>query len=118
MNSPKLKKQSISSEIQQNEELRSAVERGSEHLLAVLGNSAGLVEADWTTATDSRNRQLVRLKLSDFTGSVQADFAPDELDTDWHLADRLYSLWGDLLQRQSKQALRELHEAVHQLQCE
>ncbi len=78
-----------------------AARSGSEVLRGVLGQSAGLVKEKWSLEVDARDRELIVLKIWDWTGAVEYKFAPQELDNFSHLERRLYRLWGDLLQVRS-----------------
>jgi hypothetical protein len=77
-------------------------------LSEVLGPSAGLVAAEWDRTEDTRGRPLITLRLADHTGAVTGAFAPDELRSYPALRNRLYRLWGDLLQVRNHQQLQEL----------
>jgi hypothetical protein len=81
------------------------------HLEEVLGPSADSVTAEWDRAEDAQGRPVVTLRLSDWTGSVTAVFAPNELQSLSHMRARLYRLWGDLLQIRSTKQLQELLES-------
>ena len=48
-------------------------------------------------AEDARGREVVELRVSDWTGSVGYRFAPGELADRNHMQYRLHRLWGDLL---------------------
>jgi hypothetical protein len=49
--------------------------------------------ASWDLATDERGRSLLVLRLRDqFNGQCSANFAPDELRNERHLASRLHAL--------------------------
>jgi hypothetical protein len=91
------------------------IDHGNEALADVLGGSAPLVEVQWGVVRDDRDRALIELTLRDWTGDVTARFAPWEFADDARLGRRLYSLWGDLLQKQSRIRFREMQEAVRQL---
>jgi hypothetical protein len=107
---------SMADEIKEVEEWRFAVERTNELLTDVLGASAPTVESNWDVSYDARKRPVIRLTLKDFTGSVSTTFAPGDLARGGsHLERRLYSLWGDLLEKRSQWQLQELKEAVDRL---
>jgi hypothetical protein len=74
----------------------------------ILGPAAARVKAEWDRQTDAKGRLLFILSLTDWTGSVRADFAPDELRSADHLRYRLHRLWGDLLQVRSQKQLEQL----------
>jgi len=81
----------------------------------VLGNSAALVEAEWSQRQDERGRPLIALRVTDFTGAAETQFIPEELLDTPQLRDRLHWLWGDLLQDRSYKQLQRLRETVQQL---
>jgi hypothetical protein len=70
----------------------------TERLKEVLGPSQDVVRAQWDQVEDDRGRSLYSLKISDFTGEVEATFTPEELQRGTHIRVKLYKLWGDLLQ--------------------
>jgi hypothetical protein len=80
----------------------------------VLGQSAGLVTAEWDRVQDERGRPPYRLTISDRTGSVSTDFALTELTSSSHMRGRLLQLWGDLLQIRSHRQLQVLTESAGQ----
>jgi hypothetical protein len=77
-------------------------------LADILGQSAGLVSAEWDRAEDDRGRTVVMLTLSDFTGKVTATFAPEELGDHRNIQIRLRRIWGDLLQLRTQKHREEL----------
>src|SRR5436305_15250093 len=84
------------------------LEKATQQLGEVLGQSAGLVTAEWDRGQDAQGRPVYTLKISDFTGEASARFAPDELNTPRHLRFRLHTLWGDLLQDRNHKQLQQL----------
>ena len=54
----------------------------------LLGQSGELVTADWKQGRDERNRVVIELTLTDFTGSVATRFAASELKG----TDSLYAI--------------------------
>lgn len=96
-------------------ELKRLIDRGNEVLAEVLAGSAPLVEVQWGVVRDDKDRALIELTLRDWTGDVTTRFAPWEFAEDARLGRRLYSLWGDLLRKQSKIRVREMQEAVRRL---
>lgn len=70
-------------------------------LEAEIGPASDQVEAEWNTSRDPQGRERVHLRISDWTGSVEYRFAPEELANGPHLKLRLHRLWGDLLQVRS-----------------
>jgi hypothetical protein len=79
----------------------------------VAGPSASLVKAEWDRREDPKGRALYTLRLSDWSGAVSADFAPDEL-TSRDVRYRLIRLWGDLLQVRSHKQLQKLTSGTDQ----
>lgn len=110
-----LKKLSISHDIRNDKTLCSLVEKATELLIGELGQFADTAEACWTTHTDDLSQQIVRLSLSDWSGSVDADFSESQLIDVRRLQWRLGRLWGDLLQIRSHRQLARLHEVVQGL---
>ncbi len=75
----------------------------------VLGPSSKTVTAKWDCEPYDATRKVVTLRLSDFTGSANDRFAPDELRSQGQLRIRFYRLWGDLLQDRSHKQLEALN---------
>jgi hypothetical protein len=94
--------------VRQAGDLLALVSSANRVLSEVLGASAGLVSAEWDRTEDARGRPIVTLRLSDFTGAVTGTFAANELRSYPVLRNRLYSLWGDLLQVRNHRQLQEL----------
>jgi hypothetical protein len=94
--------------IRQAGELLTLAAQANRVLAEVLGASAGLVSAEWDRTADTRMATVVTLRISDSTGSVTGTFAPDDLRSYPVLRNRLYRLWGDLLQVRNHQLLQEL----------
>src|SRR5438128_50772 len=102
----------VSSPIARDERLNASVNAASGILSDIIGPSGSEVRAEWSHRLDSQGRPLIRLQLSDYTGSVEADFAPDELEKPRQVRYRLHRLWGDLLQVRSHKQLEELTGAT------
>lgn len=115
MSTASLKKLSISNDIKNDERLCSLVEKATELLIGELGQSADTAEACWITHTDELSRRIVQLSLSDWSGSVVADFGEGQLVDVRRLQWRLGRLWGDLLQIRSHHQLARLHDVVQGL---
>jgi hypothetical protein len=79
------------------EDYRPSFERASAILADTMGQSAAAARAIWSLIKDPRGRNLFRLTVSDWTGSVGYNFAPDELESESQMRYRLHRLWGDLL---------------------
>ena len=84
-------------EIKSRPDLEPDVSVATDLLERELGASAATATADWSLTHDSRHRELIELRVSDWTGSVSYRFAPDELKDQNHMQYRLHRLWGDLL---------------------
>jgi hypothetical protein len=77
--------------------------------------SAPRVSATWKLLNVDKDRQLIQLQLSDYTGATPAvHFAPDELESDRRTRDRMLRLWGDLLQVRSHKLLDEILKSSHE----
>jgi hypothetical protein len=94
-----MKKFAPSPEIQRHPRLSALVEGTRPILEDVLGQSAGLVEAEWSLEKD-QGRPVLTLKLSDFTypKGCKQRFTPAELEGGGYLRQDFHRLWGDLLQ--------------------
>ena len=85
------------------------VQQATESLKEVLGPiHQDVVRGNWARIEDERHRTLYRLTLSDFAGTADLSFEPDELRQPTHMLGRLYHLLGKLLQVRSAQQLKEL----------
>jgi len=98
--------------IRQVKDLLARAQERTAQLEELLGQSASLVSGEWDRSEDAQGRPVVTLRLWDFTGSVTTVFDPKELESSAHMNQRLYRLWGDLLQVRSQEQLRELQEAA------
>lgn len=87
------------------------LDQATRRLEEVLGPAADRVTAEWDRAEDQKGRLVYTLRISDWTGSATASFAPDELGSPTHMRVRLNRLWGDLLQARSHKQLEELQGA-------
>ena len=94
-----MKSFTLSPELQTDPRLSTLVERTRPILEDVLGQSAGLVDAEWKLAQD-HGRPAVILKLRDFTypPGCEKRFSPDDLEGGAYLRQEFHRLWGDLLQ--------------------
>jgi hypothetical protein len=104
----------IQPSIRENPHLASSVSRASRLLEAELGPSTGGVTAEWSRTRDARGRPLLELKISDFSGAVNAQFAPEELTNESQVQSRLIRLWGDLLQVRSHKLLDQLSKTAYE----
>ncbi len=100
--------------IRSDQAILALVEQATRLLETELGPSADLVKVEWSAELEG-GRRVLDLTLSDWTGAVQAQFAPDELKNQAHAQVRLHMLWGDLLQVRSHEQLRKLSELIRQL---
>ncbi len=80
----------------------------TKQLRETLGQSGVFVMASWDQKDDENGRRKYNLKLSDWTGTVNATFSLDELRA--YSQDRYpwHRLWGDLLLNRSRRQLAEL----------
>jgi hypothetical protein len=83
--------------IRNRPDLEKEVDQATELLAEEMGASASSAKAEWTLMQDTRSRDVIELRVSDWTGSVGYRFAPDELENRNHMQYRLHRLWGDLL---------------------
>jgi hypothetical protein len=94
--------------IRQVGELLPLASQANRVLSDVIGPTAGQVSAEWDRTEDTRGRTIVTLRLSDPTGAVTGTFTPDDLRAYPILRNRLFRLWGDLLQVRNHQQLQGL----------
>lgn len=90
--------------------LEALAQHASKVLDSVTGPSSQLVDAVWIERMDSKQRPVVLLELKDPWGSASTSFSPEELQQELQLKDRLYTLWGDLLQSRSDRLAESLRE--------
>ena len=84
----------IRPEIEQRPDLGPAVQDASAYLKE-LGPSASQVLADWSlTPGGDGARELINLRLSDLTGSVEYRFDPEELSSPSQIRRRLHKALG------------------------
>ncbi len=94
--------------IRQSGDLLPLASRATLALSNVLGPSSGVVAAEWDRAEGPGGETVVTLRLSDNAGAVTGTFTPEDLKSPKILKNRLYRLWGDLLQIRNHQQLAEL----------
>jgi hypothetical protein len=94
----------------------SLLQQATAQLEEVIGAPAARVRAEWDRIEDERARPLYTLRISDWTGSAQTRFAPEELTFPAHTRTRLHRLWGDLLQVRSDAQHRKVEELVKELE--
>jgi hypothetical protein len=91
----------IDPKITEDLDLRTKVEHATELLVEQLGPASRDVRVAWEKGADVRGRDVLRLTLSDWNGSVGYPFVRNELGNDEHLRQRFHRLWGDFLQVRS-----------------
>lgn len=96
--------------------LNEAVESATRILEEEIGNPASRITAEWNLLMDNAKSSGVELRISDYTGEATGQLALDELRPSSHLRNRLYSLWGDLLQSRSHKLLEQLRQHVQELE--
>lgn len=94
--------------IEANPDLLAAVRWPNEQLEVELDRSSGPVSTSWRLLHDDRDRPLLRLTISDWTGNASTVFTPDDLKDAWKTQGRMIRLWGDLLQVRSHKLLDEM----------
>ena len=88
-------------EIDRNPKLAGAVREATELLEGEIGQTSVAARADWSLDQDQNGRDLLYLRVSDWTGSVGYRFVPEELSHSAHMKARFSRLWGDFLQVRS-----------------
>ena len=101
-------KVNVQDRLQANPQLAARVLRASEILREKLGRSEPIVTLDWSLDQEQGRQPSARLKISDPTTSVTAQFTPAELADEPFLHGRLNWLWGDLLEDRSNIQVAEL----------
>ena len=86
------------------------IQQATGKLKETLGSAQDSVRAQWERIEDEQGRSLYSLKISDFSGEVEATFAPDDLLRGTHMRFRLAQLWGSLLQIRSRKQMDALRE--------
>lgn len=109
------KSMTVSEAARADAEFSRLVDRGSEALTEVLGESLSEVDVRWDVVPDDRGRPLIELTLGDWNSEGSTRIAPAEFDDNHTYWMRLYSLWSSLLRAQSKVRMREMKEAVRRL---
>lgn len=98
--------------LQDHPELERAARAATAVLEEEIGPPAARVTATWDRITDDRGRPLIRLTISDWTGSATAQFAPEDLQPPDRARRRFYRLWGDLLQEAATKQIKALQASV------
>ena len=102
----------IAPELTRSAPLREGVERANRLLDEELGRGASIASSAWTQGRDERGSVTVELVLKDNTGSVATRFAPNELEQESQLRQRLRGLWSDLLQVRIRALVDDLDQMV------
>jgi hypothetical protein len=87
------------------------LEKATAMLKEVLGDSWGQIHVVWDRGEDVRGRGVYTLKLRDFTGEAETQFAPEELAHPTQMRFRLSRAWGNLLQVRNHRQMQQLKEA-------
>ena len=104
-----------SDRVKQAEEPFELLRQSTGSLKEILGSAQDSVRAQWDRVEDERGCSLYSLKLSDFSGEVEAVFTPDDLRRDDPLREadmrfRLARLCGELMRIRSHKLMEALHE--------
>ncbi len=102
-----LKEVRFGNALMEDRDLLPLVRQSTELLEEIVGSSGPTVSAEWDRGDDATGREVVVLRLSDWTGSVTGVFDPKELLAS-RLTDRFYLLWLDLLRLRARKQLAEL----------
>jgi hypothetical protein len=89
-----------------------ALQAVTEILEQVAARSGESVTAEWDKTTDPHGGPAFVLRLSDWSGTASAVFAPQDLTVTNLLWARLYRVWGDLLQNRSHRLIGEMTAAA------
>ncbi|HET6573223.1 MAG TPA: carbon storage regulator [Fimbriiglobus sp.] len=100
--------QEIGPAVLDNPELGPLVRRAAKLLAKQAEGTLLPARARWDLGQDERNRPVVRVEVSDETGSVNASFSPVELSDEAKARDELIWLWGDMLQVRSDRLMDQL----------
>jgi hypothetical protein len=93
--------------IQADPWLAGAVRLADLILKAESDKSPGTVSASWSVVGYELERPIVRLTISDSSGSADAVLAADQLGDSHEVRSRLLRLWGDLLRIRSDKSRDE-----------
>ena len=105
----------IPDEIDRNSGLARAVREATELLDEEIGRTSIAARAAWSLDKDENGRDLLYLRVSDWTGSVGYRFVPEELSNANHMKARFSRLWGDFLQVRSHVQMDESWWSLEQL---
>ncbi len=96
------------SETAKQGEYYALLREASARLEDAVGASSASATAEWGQTRDDQGRTLCTLRVSDWKGSAEAAFTPDELRQPTHLRFRLLQLWGEVLQTWHHRLLKEV----------
>ncbi|HKB05878.1 MAG TPA: hypothetical protein VKD90_27025 [Gemmataceae bacterium] len=94
--------------VKQDPEEYAALQAATEILEEVSTRSGESVTAEWDKTSDPHGGPAYVLRLSDWSGSATAIFAPKNLELSNLLWARMYRLWGDLLENRSHRLSAEM----------
>jgi hypothetical protein len=89
-------KTDIQSAIVKDPTLGPAVNEADDLLRSIVGPSSSWLSSNWALQQDDKRKKIILLTITDFHGSVSAEFAPDELTRPYHLYTRLLQLWSGI----------------------
>lgn len=98
-----------SEKAKESNEAYSYLRQATGYLEEVLGQSSGLVNAEWDR-TDDKGRSYYTLRISDWTGGASTMFDIHELKSAERMRVRLYRLWGELIQVRVNKAFQKVNE--------
>jgi hypothetical protein len=97
----------IQPELQARPDLADLARRASRWLEQAIGEPSARVKAVWGLQTDDRGRDVLELTLNDWTGSLAAQYSPEELQSEPRVSWRFIRQWGDLLQEYWHRRVRQ-----------
>jgi hypothetical protein len=86
------------------------IRQATAKLKEILGSAQDSVRAQWDRGENEQGWPFYSLKLSDFSGEVEAMFPPDDLRRESHLRFRLARLWNELLRIRRHKLMEALRE--------
>lgn len=92
------------------EEHSELLQQATDELREILGSAQDSVRAKWDRVENERGCLQYSLKISDFSGEVEATFAPEDLQKGTHRRFRLARLCSKLLQIRSHKLMEALRE--------
>jgi hypothetical protein len=97
-----------SDKAKQSNQDHALLQQATQYLQEVPGASAETIKGEWDRTQDAKGRPLYTLRISDWSATATASFAPDELSNPHHMIFRMNDLWGDLLQARNHKQLQAL----------